>query len=918
MSLIPGTKLGPYEIQSPLGAGGMGEVYRARDTRLDRTVAIKILPEQLSKDPVRKQRFEREAKTISSLNHPNICTLHDIGFQDGVDYLVMECVEGETLAKRLEKGPLPLEQVLKYGAQIADALDQAHRAAIVHRDLKPGNIMLTATGAKLLDFGLAKPTAPLMSGATLTATVTTPVTQEGTIVGTFQYMSPEQVEGKELDGRSDIFSLGAVLYEMLTGQRAFQGKSRLSVASAILEKEPAPISSIKPLTPPALDHAIRCCLAKYPEERWQAARDLSLELKWIAESGSPAEVAGASITQRRLGERLAWLGVTAALAVTAIALGVGFFRRAPEPLESVHLTAEIGADVDLVTAAYGSVVALSPDGTHLAFAAQGADHSSRMYIRSLSQPRATVLAGTQGARHPFFSPDGQWIGFFAEGKLKKIAKDGGAAVTVCDAPRDSGGSWSEDGTIVFTASPSGNALLFKVPSEGGSPEPLALLDKQPGKEIQAWPQIMPNGKGVLYTSRTLSPDFDSADLVVYSPASGQRKTLIRGGFYGRYSPSGHLLYIHEGNLFAVPFNLNRLEVTGGPQPIVEEVASNNVLSGGAQFSISEGGTLAYISGHGETPKVAIYWMDRDGKFQPLRETLAGYRQPAFSPDGRRLAVEIQEGRKSDLWVYDLGRDTFTRLVADAGSPAWTPDGQRIAYQSVAEKNGEPNLYWKRADGTGDAQRLTNSKDYQFPFSWRPDGRTLAFTEFSSSGGTNWDVMTLSLEGDEKTGWKPNEPKPFANTPFNEAYPDFSPDGRWLAYGSSESGIYEVYVRPFPGPGGRWQISSGGGWFPKWSKNGKELFYRTTFNLTRGPDCRIMVVTYTVFRESFHADKPRLWSPGQFTDLGVFANFDLHPDGKRFAVLKAPGAEGQFVANNKVNFIFNFFEVLRRKFPKEGK
>ena len=360
----------------------------------------------------------------------------------------------------------------------------------------------------------------------------------------------------------------------------------------------------------------------------------------------------------------------------------------------------------------------------------------------------------------------------------------------------------------------------------------------------------------------------------------------------------------------MPFNLNRLEVTGGPQAIVEEVASNSTSNGGAQFSFSESGTLAYISGHGEIPKVAIYWMDREGKFLPLRETPAGYRQPAFSPDGKRLAVEVRDGPMSDVWVYDLERDTFTRLEADAGGPVWTPDGQRIAYYLVAEKN--INLYWKRADGTGDAQRLTVSKDLQFPASWRSDGRTLAFVEFNSSGGTSW-LMTLSLEGDEKSGWKPNEPKPFVNTPFENGYPDFSPDGRWLAYTSTESGIHEVYVRPFPGPGGRWQISSGGGVLPKWAKNGRELFYRT-----RSPDSRIMVVNYSVSGESFHADKPRLWSPGQFTDLGVFLNFDVHPDGKRFAVLKAPGAEGQAEANNKVNFIFNFFDVLRDKFPTGGR
>jgi Tol biopolymer transport system component len=913
MPLVLGTKLGPYEIVAPLGAGGMGEVYRARDTRLDRSVAIKILPAQFSSDPVRKQRFEREAKTISSLNHPHICVLHDVGSQDGIDYLVMECVEGESLAKRLERGPLPLEQLLKYGAQIADALDKAHRAGIVHRDLKPGNIMLTSSGARLLDFGLAKPTPASASLATLTGaapTLHSPVTQEGTIVGTFQYMSPEQVEGKELDGRSDIFSLGAMLYEMLTGRRAFEGKSQLSVASAILEKEPAPISTIKPMTPPTLDHAIRKCLAKETEKRWQSAADLAGELEWIAESGSQPGFVTTSIWERNWRERLIWLGVTAVLGVIAVTFAAGFFHRAPKPLEPIHLTAEIGADVslDTATASYGSVLALSSDGTHIAFVGRGADQTTRMYIRSLGQRVATVLSGTDGARDPFFSPDGEWIGFFADGKLKKVARDGGAAVTLCDAAKDSGGSWSKDGTIVFSAASSGRSLLFKVPSVGGSPEPFAPLDKQSGELVQVWPQVLPGGKAVLYTSRALSTDFESADLVVYILASGQRKTMEHGAFYGRYVPSGHLLYVHEGSLFAIPFNLSRLEVTDEAKPILEEVAANGVLFGGAQFSFSESGTLAYISGHGEIPKLAIYWMSIDGKFEPLRATPAGYRQPAFSPDGRRLAVEVREGKTSDVWIYDLERDTFTRLAADAGGPVWTPDGQRISYYAASEKGGEPNLYLKRADGVGDAQRLTVSKNYQFPFSWRPDGRTLAFIEFNSNGA-NWEVMTLSLEGDEKSGWKPNEPKPFVNTPFNNGYPAFSPDGRWLAYGSMESGIYEVYVRPFPGPGGRWQISSGGGTFPKWSRNGKELFYRT-----RGPDSRIMVVTYSVSGDSFHADKPRLWSPGQFTDLGVFPNFDVHPDGKRFAVLKAPGAEGQNAGQNKVNFIFNFFEELRRKVP----
>ncbi len=421
MPLSPGTHLGPYEITAPLGAGGMGEVYRARDTRLERDVAIKILPAQFSSDPVRKQRFEREAKTISSLNHPHICVLHDIGSQDGIDYLVMECVEGETLAKRLERGPLPLEQVLKFGAQIADALDKANGSGVVHRDLKPGNIMLAPTGAKLLDFGLAKPAVSPASVATLTAGVTqsSPMTEQGAIVGTFQYMSPEQVEGKELDGRSDIFSLGAVLYEMLTGQRAFQGKSQLSVASAILEKDPAPVTVTKPMTPPAFDHVIRRCLAKDPEERWQTARDLELELKWIAEAGSQAGVPAPVVTHRKVRERLTQIAA-ATMTLVALAFAIGFVLRAAKPPpEPMRLTAEIGAEANLVTDV-GPAAILSPDGTRLAFVATGSDQKRRIYFRSLDQLQATALSGTENARDPFFSPDGQWLGFFADSKLKKI------------------------------------------------------------------------------------------------------------------------------------------------------------------------------------------------------------------------------------------------------------------------------------------------------------------------------------------------------------------------------------------------------------------------------------------------------------------------------------------------------------------
>jgi Tol biopolymer transport system component len=881
----------------------MGEVYRARDTRLDRTVAIKILPPHLSDDPTLRQRFEREAKAISNLNHPHICVLHDVGHQDGTDYLVMECVEGETLAKRLEKGPLPVEQVLKIGIELADALDKAHRQGIVHRDLKPGNVMLTKSGVKLLDFGLAKSAAPLAAGATLTAaaTRTTPVTQQGTIVGTFQYMSPEQIEGQELDGRSDIFSLGAVLYEMLTGKRAFEGKSQLSVASAILEKEPAPINTIKPMTPPALDHTIKKCLTKLPDERWQSASDLASELKWIAEAGSQADVPAEVISRRKARERLSW-AAAALFGLIAIVSTIGFVLRAPKTQQPMRLSAEIGADAKLYTD-FGPSAIFSPDGTRLAIVASSSDQKRRIYVRSLDQLQATALSDTENAQSPFFSPDGQWLGFFADGKLKKIFVQGGAGVTLCDAPNGHGGSWVEDATIVFAADI--RVALSKVSSAGGTPQPLMTLDKQAAEVTQRWPEVLPGGEAVLYTSNTHGGNYEDAGIVVYSMSSGQRKTVLHGGYHSRYMASGHLVYMHEGTIFAAPFDLKRLEVTGQPVPILEGVVSTSG-NGGAQFSFSETGNLVYVPGRGGGTKLAIYWMDREGRFTPLRETPDNYANPAFSPDGRRLALEIGDRARSDIWLDDWNRDTLTRLTftGENSSPVWTPDGQRIVYASREKVSGTYNLWWNRADGAGDAQRLTESKNNQFAQSWRPDGKVLAFHEFSSD--TNWDILTLTVERNEKSGWKPGEPKPFVNTAFLEAQPAFSPDGRWLAYSSDESGKLEVYVRPFPGPGGKWQVSTGGGIFPVWSRNGKELFYRTADN-------KIMVATYTASDDSFHADKPQLWSPGQFTSFGNNLNFDLYPDGKRFAVLKAPGV-GEAPKVDKVSFIFNFFGELRRKVP----
>jgi Tol biopolymer transport system component/predicted Ser/Thr protein kinase len=915
MPLANGTKLGPYEIVAPIGAGGMGEVYRARDTRLDRIVAIKVLPQHLAETPDAKQRFEREARAVSALNHPNICTLFDVGSQDGTEFLVMEYIEGETLAARLEKGSLPLDQALKIGIEVADALDKAHRAGIIHRDLKPGNIMFTKSGAKLLDFGLAKAALPLAAGATLSAsaTRTTPITQQGVIVGTFQYMSPEQVEAKELDARSDIFSFGSVLYEMLTGRAAFQGRSQLSVASAILEKDPESISVLMPMTPPALDRAVRQCLAKNPEDRWQTARDLLLELKWIEDAGSQAGVPAAVATHRKTRER-ALSAFAAVLGLIAIALAIGFVQRAPKPAHPMRLTAELGADVSLSNMTDGADAVLSPDGARLAFVAAGADQTQHVYIRSLDQMQATALSGTEDARDPFFSPDGEWIAFFAGGKLKKIALQGGVPVTLCDVPNGRGGSWGDNGLIVFSAGPA--TALSKVSSAGGMPEPLTALDNQNGLGSHRWPQFLPGGNDVLFTFSTTGLAFENADIVVYSLASGKSKTVLHGGSYARYVPSGHLVYQRNNTLFAVPFDLKRLEVTGQPAPVLEGVATTG--TGGAQFSVSDSGTLTYVGGSAANQDVSIYWMDAAGKFTPLRGTPGNYRDLAISPDGKRLAMDVATGNRSDIWVYDWERDAFTRLTFSAYQnevPVWTPDGQRIVYAS-AEKGAAPNIWWIRADGGGDAQRLTESQDPQYPSSWSPHGEVLAYSQLNPS--TGWGIMTLPVDGNERSGWKLGQPKQLAGAPALGMLPAISPDGHWVAYNSNESGIYETYVRPFPGPGGKWQVSNGGGqriggWGPEWSGNGKDLLFFVPASR------QIMAVSYTTSGDSFRAEKPHLWSPGQIADRRFNFNkvgFSLHPDGKRIAVLRSSSSESGPPPIKTVSFIFNFFDELRRKVPAE--
>ena len=805
MSVKTGTRLGPYEILSAIGAGGMGEVYKARDTRLDRTVAIKVLPTHLAGRAELRERFEREAKTIASLNHSHICTLYDTGHQDEVDFLVMEYIEGETLAQRLQKGALPIQQVLQYAIEIADALDKAHRKGITHRDLKPGNIMLTKSGTKLLDFGLAKlaqEATPVTSVSQL-PTLKSAITGEGTILGTLQYMAPEQVEGKEADARTDIFAFGAVVYEMATGKKAFEGRSSASVMAKIMETEPPPISSLQPMTPPALDRVIKTCLAKDPDERWQTAGDLCRELKWIAESGASTAAPAVTLAEHvRTLRRWAFLAGLACLVVATIA-GFAVWILKPIPPKPVTRTVITLPPGDRLVGPDQPALALSPDGKQLAYAAiRGI--TSQLYLRSMDSQEARPIPGTDGASEPFFSPDGQWIGFFAGGKLKKVSVSGGATVTLGDAGNPFGGSWNSQGTIAFT--PTTGLPLQQLSDAGGASQPLIPLGK--GEASQLWPQFFPGGKAVLFAAGNSAA---TTHVAVQAIATGQRLNFA-GGTQPRYAASGHLVYAQGATLMAVPFDPQKLEIKGTPVPVVEGVA-NSSASVSSQYSISDTGSLVYVSGGSQSNQRRMVWVNRSGAEQPLPAPPQAYDLVSLSPDGRRVAVELE----NQIWLYDLTRDTLTRFTFEGTtnqSPVWTPDGKRIAFRS--NKEGVSNIFWQRADGSGGLERLSTGQYPQIPKSLSPDGQFLAYHE--NNPKTQKDIWVVRMS-DHKS-------QPFLVTPFFEGDPTFSPDGHWLVYVSNESGRPEVYVQPFPGPGGKWQISTEGGTEPAWNRNGREMFYRS--------------------------------------------------------------------------------------------
>ena len=848
-------------------------MYRARDTRLDRIVAIKILPPEMSRDPLRRQRFEREAKTISNLNHPNICVLYDVGSQDGVSYLVMECLEGETLEKRLEKGPLPTEALLRYGMEIADALEKAHRNGVIHRDLKPGNIMLTKSGAKLLDFGLAKSRAAGATEEETLKTLTTggaKLTEQGTILGTFQYMAPEQLEGKEADARTDVFALGELLYEMATGREAFSGKTKASLIAAILSAEPPPISAVQPLTPPALERLVRGCLEKDPEERWQTAHDVKLQLRAIAEGGSQAGVPPAVTAQRKNRERLL-LAALAVTAMAAVALGFLYTSRTPERARIVRSYIKAMPNSSFLLSGQQGGFAISPDGLRLAYVAQNAEGRALLWIRPLDSLEALALPGTEDAASPFWSPDSRMIGFFAGAKLKKIQATGGPPLTICDAPNARGGTWNQEGVILFT--PNLNVPLHRVSASGGTPIAVTSLDPGKGDTTHRWPQFLPDGRHFLYLAGTpLTPRENPTNVVMLGSLDSKESKLLLHTHEQAMYVSGHILFLRLSTLMAQPFDLKRMELTAEALPIADPVQGNE-LTLNAMFSASENGLLAYLEGANSASRELI-WLDRNGKKVGEVAGPDAYVSPRVSPDGKKLLYTLVSPYY-EVWSYDMATGVKTRLTFGSTSgraslsAVWHPDGQRIAFTSLGR--GKFGFYQRAADGSGSEDLLLEESSYvKYVNDWSPDGKFLVFQH--APRGTN-EVWVLPLAGERKPF-----PLPQAQSPaFASA---FSPNGKWLAYCSSESGEQKIYVVSFPGPGGKWQVSPGGGCYPRWRHDGKELFYLSTDNKIVAAEVRGDASSFSVGAVN------ALFETRVYRS--AFGGFDVAADGQRFIVAYEPG------------------------------
>jgi serine/threonine-protein kinase len=873
----------------------MGEVYRARDAKLSRDVALKVLPEAFARDAERMARFQREARVLASMNHSNIASIYGLEDSGKTHALVMELVEGPTLADRIKQGPIQIDEALRIAKQITEALEYAHERGIVHRDLKPANVKVTRDDAvKVLDFGLAKALEGDASGIDIanSPTISRMATQAGVLLGTAAYMSPEQAKGRVVDRRADIWAFGCVLYEMLTGKMAFRGESVTDTLAAVI-KEDADWSLLPAATPIRVRVLLQRCLQKDPKQRLRDIGDARISLDEVL-SGAPEEAPSLAAGGNRTKRSWLWLvaGIAGVLVVSAVAGFVGWILK-PAPAKPVTRTVINLPAGQRLAALDQLALALSEDGSQLAYVATTQGGSTRqIYLRAMDSTEARPVPGTEGAVDPFFSPDGQWLGFFADGNLKKIPVSGGVAQNLAGvgaAPR--GASWGSQHTIAFAPVVS---VLSQVSDGGGALQPLTKFQK--GENGHAWPDFLPGSQAVVFVGEP------PPALAVQPIGTGERRNLIQGqtGTMPRYVSSGHLIFAQGGNLMAVPFDPKRLETSGPAVPVVQGVLQSVAVLGAAQYSVSATGSLVYVLGGLAGARANLVWVSRNGAEGPLTTTAGVYDQPRLSPDGRRIAVDItdKEGTQQ-VGLYDLTRDTLARFTFEGSFnqyPSWTPDGKRIAFTS--NKEGSLRIFWQPADGSGGLERLTNGTSVEVPFSWSPDGQLLAFIGVVPNAGP--EILLLRVS-DRKT-------ERFLETPSFEDAPQFSPDGRWLAYTSDESGRMEIFVKPYPGPGGKWQISTDGGTEPLWNHNGRELFYRN--------GDRMMAVDIST-QPGFAAGKPRQLFERHYlaNPIGnARPNYDISADGQRFLMVKPVDQEE--AARTQINVVLNWTEELKRLVPPE--
>jgi len=891
-----------FEILAPLGKGGMGEVYRARDTKLGRDVAIKLLPEALSTDPGRLARFRREAHVLASLNHQNVASIYGLEEADGNPFLVLELALGEDLSERIGRGPISLDDALGISRKITDGIEAAHEKGIVHRDLKPANIKVTDEGdVKVLDFGLARAFEGDTSEGTAgdvsqSPTMSAQATQAGVILGTAAYMSPEQAKGKVVDKRADTWAFGVVLFEMLSGRRLFTGETASEILASVIKDEPD-WRSLPGATPASVLRLLQRCLVKDPRDRLRDIGEARIAIDRQLSAPQDREQddeSSASLLKRSL----PWV----LTAVTMIALVFSLFQtRLSDPAADAQVTrlrVEVAPDGALLLDE-GPAVVLSPDGRWMAYVAKS-EERQQLYIRSLDQQQARPLIGTEGARNPFFSPDGQWVGFFVEGALKKVTVGGGSPLTICETGMSRGGTWGPGDTIVFA--PDITSGLSRVSASGGPVSTVTAIHD----EIRShrWPQFLPDGRRVVYTAQRLGLNYDESDILIVDLESGESKTVHRGGTHPRVLPTGHLTFAHAGSLFSAPLDLGRLETTAQPISVLEQLYHDNG-KGGAQYAFSDTGDLAYFEGAFVDRVLTLLWVDRAGGItvSTLERGSVAYYAITLSPDGSRAALKLEREANPDIWVVDLERDVSLRLTVDPSddsAPIWTRDGSRITFSSRRE--GSANLYWMASDGSEEPQLLLRSPDHKIPTSWGSTGSgVLAFQQLSADG--DWDLWTLALDdhGD------PTPPEPFLATRFHESQANFSPDGRFIAYDSNEAGRFEIYVRPFSGEGGKWQVSSAGGRFPRWSPAGSELFYRN--------DNKMMVVPYRSEAGSFRAERPRELFEKVFHRSPLYGAYDVAPDGRRFLMigLGDPSRPTE-VDGTHINIVLNWFDEIESLVP----